>query len=182
MAKNEIAALRNSFAGLLVAQGVLTVLFGIAALFWPGLTTVIFISLFGVFVLVWGIIALVSSFLGIGRRNLWWLELIFSLLLVSLGVYLLQHPAITAEVLVLLVGFTFVVRGLVDVVSAFFSKDREVVDNKWLFVFGGVLGVVLGVVVLAYPVVSGLAFVWAVGLYAVLYGALTIALAFKVRA
>ena len=49
-------------------------------------------------------------------------------------------------------------------------------------VIGGVLGLILGVVVLVNPVVTGLVFVWALGLYAVLYGALNIALAFRVRA
>jgi len=41
---------------------------------------------------------------------------------------------------------------------------------------------ILGVVVLVHPVATGLVFVWALGLYAVLYGALNIALAFRVRA
>ena len=40
----------------------------------------------------------------------------------------------------------------------------------------------LGVVILAHPVATGLVFIWALGLYAVLYGALNIALAFRVRA
>ncbi len=183
MAKSELEVnARNSFAGLLVAQGVLTVLFGIAALFWPGLTAALFIGLFGVFALVWGLILVVSSFLGIGRKNLWWLETILAVLLVGLGVYLLRNPEVTGAVIILLVGFTLVAKGVTDIIMGLFSKDREVTDHRWIYVIGGVLGLVLGVVVLAHPVATGLVFIWALGLYAVLYGALNIALAFRIRA
>lgn len=183
MAKSELEAnVRNSFAGLLVAQGVLAILFGIAALFWPGLTAVLFIGLFGIFTLIWGLILVISSFLGIGRKNLWWLETVLAVLLVGLGVYLLRNPEVTGAVIILLVGFTLIGKGVIDIITGLFSKDREVTDNRWLFVIGGVLGLVLGVVVLAHPVATGLVFIWALGLYAVLYGALNIALAFRVRA
>lgn len=183
MAKSELEVnVRNSFAGLLVAQGVLAILFGIAALFWPGLTATLFIGLFGIFALVWGLILVINSFLGIGRKSLWWLEAILAVLLVGLGVYLLRNPEVTGAVIILLVGFTLIAKGLADIITGLFSKDREVTDDKWLFVIGGVLGLVLGVVVLVHPVATGLVFVWALGLYAVLYGALNIALAFRVRA
>lgn len=183
MAKSELeVSARNSFAGLLVAQGVLAVLFGIAALFWPGLTATVFIGLFGVFALVWGLILLISSFLGMGRKSLWWLETLLALLLVGLGVFLLRNPEVTGAVVILLVGFTLIAKGIADAITGIFSRDEDVADNKWLFVLEGILGVVLGVVVLVHPVASGLVFVWALGLYAVLYGALTVALAFRVRA
>jgi uncharacterized membrane protein HdeD (DUF308 family) len=182
MAKSEIeVTMRNNFAGLLVAQGVLAVLFGIAALFWPGLTAALFVGLFGLFALVWGLIVLVGSFLGAGRKALWWLETVFAVLLVGLGVYLLRNPEVTVAVIILLVGFTLIIKGLTDLLTGLFSKDTEVVENRWLVMVGGVLGLVLGVVVLAHPVATGLVFVWALGLYAVLYGALTVALAFRVR-
>lgn len=182
MAKSELEVnVRNSFAGLLVAQGVLAVLFGIAALFWPGLTAVLFIGLFGLFALVWGLILVISSFLGIGRKSLWWLETLLAVLLVGLGVYLLRNPEVTGAVIILLVGFTLIARGIADVITGLFSKEKEVIDNRGLVVIGGVLGLILGVVVLAHPVTTGLVFIWALGLYAVLYGALNIALAFRVR-
>ena len=46
----------------------------------------------------------------------------------------------------------------------------------------GLLGLVAGVIVLAQPVASGLAFVWIVGLYTVLQGAMVIAIALRARA
>lgn len=182
MAKNEVEIrLRNNFAGLLVSQGVLAVLFGVAALFWPGLTLATFILLFGAFTLVWGVVLLVNSLMGSSYRSLWWVETLLAVLLVGLGVFLLRNPGVVIATLLLLVGFTLIARGIVDVVSGLFSSDKHVVDNRWFVIINGVLGLILGVIVLNYPVSSGLAFIWALGLYAVLYGALTVSLAFRIH-
>ena len=182
MAKKDIGVkLKDQLTGLLVAQGVVAILFGIAAMFWPGLTAALFISLFGVFVIVGGIISLVHSLLGVGRSSLWWLELIFSVLIIGLGVYLLRNLDITLAVVILLVGFTLIVRGIVDFVTGLFSKDEDIKESRWFYAIGGLLGLVAGVVVLAHPVATGLVFVWALGLYLLLRGSLDLGLAFRLR-
>lgn len=180
--KSEVSTvIRNEISGLLVAEGVVAILFGIAALFWPGLTVVLLTSLFGIFIIVVGVIELVRSLLNIGRENLWWLQLIFAVLIIGLGVFLLRNLTLTIATLILFIGFTLIIRGLIDLVTAFFSKDSEVKDNRWFYVAGGALALVTGIVVLSHPVATGLAFVWALGLFSILQGALFVALAFRVR-
>lgn len=179
MAKKNVSELTRPLVGLVVAQGVLAILFGIAALFWPGATVTIFATLFGLFVLVWGISLLIQSLLGVGRVSLWWLELIFGVGVLALGVYLVRNPEVTLTWLILFVGFTFVIRGVVDLVQAFFSKEPAVTENKWFYVVSALLGLAAGVLVLIYPSASGLAFVWIVGLYAIIEGVVLIALANK---
>lgn len=182
MAKQSLSSLTQPLVGLVVAQGVLSILFGIAALFWPGATVKIFAALFGVFVLVWGISLLIQSLMGIGKVSLWWLELIFGVAILGLGVYLLRNPEVTLAWLILFVGFTFIVRGVVDIVQAFFSKEPAIIDNKWFYVISALLGVIAGVLILLYPATSGLAFVWVVGLYAIVQGVVFIVLANKFQA
>lgn len=181
MAAKDVNELANQMWGLVVAQGVLAILFGIAALFWPGATLVIIVILFAVFVLVWGIVNFVHSLISMGRVSTWWLELIFSLLTIGLGVYLLRNTLVSIGLFILLVGFTFVARGAVDLLKAFLSHDREVKDTRLLHVIGGLLGIVAGVIVLSQPAASGVAIVWIMGLYAVLQGALVIAVSMKLR-
>lgn len=182
MAKHELEnKARDTLAGVLVVEGVMAALFGIAALFWPGLTAAVFIKLFGVFVLVWGLVSLVHSFLGIGRSNLWWVESIFSLAALGLGIFLLRNPDVSAAVIILTVGFTLIARGVVDVLVGLFSGDADVKANRWFYLILGAFGVVAGVTVLAHPVASGLVFVWALGFYMLMSGALNIGLAFRVR-
>lgn len=179
MAKQSISSFTRPLVGLVVAQGVLAIVFGIAALFWPGVTVAIFATLFGIFVLVWGISLLIQSLMSVETVSLWWLELIFGIAVLGLGVFLVRNPDVTVRWLVLLIGFTFIIRGVVDLVQAFFSREHAVTENKWFYAISALLGVVAGIVILAYPDIGGLAFIWVVGLYAIVYGAVLLVLANK---
>lgn len=181
MAKSIVAEVTSELWGLAVAEGVLAVLFGIAALFWPGATVVLIVVLFAIFTLVWGVIELVKSLLSIGVRSTWWIELIFSLLVIGLGVYLIRNPAVSVLTLLILAGLTFIVRGAVDLIEGFFSQDPFIKETRLLRIVAGIIGVIAGIIVFRQPVASGLAFVWIIGLYAILEGVFTITVAVKVR-
>lgn len=180
MAKKDNSPLAKQLLGLAVAQGVLAILFGIVALFLPGLTVALLLLFFGIFVLVWGIVGLIVSLTRIGDNKFWWLELVFSLLAVGLAVYVLRNPVDTAAIFVVVIGLTFLVRGIIDLLQGLFDRDSD--SNERVFhVIVGVLGVVAGIIALLHPVSAGIAVVWVIGLYAVLYGSLTIAFAFKAQ-
>jgi len=181
MASKEASQLAAQLTGLVVAEGVFAILAGIAMLFWPGLTVVLLVVLFGIFVLVWGIVEFIRSLLGIGRVKLWWLELIFSVLIIGLGVFLLRNTLLSIAFVLLLIGFTFILRGIIDLLIAFFSKNEESREVRTFLAVSGIIGVIAGIIVLAQPVASGLAFVWIVGLYTILSGSVMIARALKAR-
>ncbi len=178
MAKQDNSPLAKQLLGLAVAQGVLAILFGIVALFLPGLTVALLLLFFGIFVLVWGIVGLIVSLSRIGAHKFWWLELIFSLLAVGLAVYVLRNPVDVAAFFVVVIGLTFIVRGVIDLLQGLFDGDATS-DNRVFHVIVGALGVVAGIIALLHPVSAGVAVVWVIGLYAVLYGSMVIAFAFK---
>lgn len=180
MAKNQSGPLAKQLWGLAIAQGVLAILFGILALFWPGLTVALLIVFFGVFVLVWGVVGVIVGLSSIGSNKFWWLELIFSVLAVGLAVYLLRNPVAAAAIFVLFIGLTFLVRGVVDLLEGLFDGDRTG-ESRVFSVLAGIIGVIAGIITLLYPVSAGIAVVWVIGLYAVLYGALVIAFAFRAQ-
>lgn len=180
MAKQEMSPVAKQLWGLGIAAGVVSILFGILALFWPGLTVALFILMFGVFVLVWGIIGLIVSLSSISTDKFWWLELIFSLLAIGLAVYLLRNPVEAAKIFVFFIGITFLVRGVVDILEGLFDSARKG-SRRVLAIVLGLIGITAGIITLSYPVTAGLAVVWVIGLYAVLYGSLLIAFSFKAQ-
>lgn len=180
MAKNEVTLLEKQLVGLGLTQGVLAILFGIVALFWPGLTVALLIIFFSVFILVWGIVGVITSLTSIGREKFWWLELVFSVLALGLATYMLRNPIDTAAIFVLFIGLTFLVRGVVDILQGLFDAERKS-DNRIFHVVAGIIGVIAGIVTLAHPVSAGVAVVWVIGLYGVLYGSLLIAFTFKAQ-
>jgi uncharacterized membrane protein HdeD (DUF308 family) len=58
-------------------QGVFAILFGIVAVFWPGLTLITLVHLFSAFVLIWGVVSIISSILRMNEGGTWWLKLLF---------------------------------------------------------------------------------------------------------
>ncbi|HWT40197.1 MAG TPA: DUF308 domain-containing protein, partial [Dongiaceae bacterium] len=180
MAKNELSPLAKQLWGLAIAQGVLAILFGILALFWPGLTVALLIVFFSVFLLIWGIVGIIVGLSSMGSNKFWWLELIFSVLAVGLAVYMLRNPVATATIFVFFIGITFLVRGVFDLLEGLFDGERDG-ESRTFAVLAGILGVLAGIITLLNPVSAGVAVVWVVGLYAVLYGSMLIAFAFRTQ-
>jgi len=178
MAKKELSSTAKQLRGLVIAQGVFAILFGVLALFWPQLTVSLLIAFFGVFILVWGIVGLITSISTISENKFWWLELIFSLLALGLAVYVLRNPLETAKIWIFFIGITFLVRGVVDFIEGLFDGSLTGGDRAFHIIVG-IIGVLAGVITLSNPISAGLAVVWVIGLYAVLYGSLAIAFAFR---
>src|SRR6266567_2110213 len=72
----------------LLARGIIAVLFGLAALFWPGLTLLVLIYIFGAFALVEGIITIYLSFQVRDMQTNWWMLLLEGIAGVILGILL----------------------------------------------------------------------------------------------
>jgi uncharacterized membrane protein HdeD (DUF308 family) len=179
----ENAQAAKEVSGSLLLRGVLTLLFGIAAVFWPGITIVTLLYLFSAFVLVNGIFDLIF---GIGRLfkssesfTTKLLPLLLGILQVGVGVYLLRHPQVGFATFILLIGFTFVVRGVFELISGLFENAPG--SYKAFMIIGGLLSTIVGVVVLFQPVAGGVAFVWVLGVYALISGPMLIALAHELK-
>ena len=164
----------------LLVRGIVTVLFGVAAVFWPQETLVILVYLFSAYILVMGVFELIMGVADAGRGGLWWLSLILGVLSVGVGVYLLRHPLASFATIILILGFTFVVRGVIDVVQGLFGSGKAS-GSRFLTVLVGALSFILGIIVLNQPVSSGVAFVWVIGIYALIAGPVLIALSLSER-
>lgn len=166
--------------GLSVAEGIVAILFGIAAVFWPGLTIVTLLYLFAAFVLVSGIVNLITGvFRGGHGAGSWFLKVLLAVLQIGIGVYLLRHPHVSFAAFILLIGFALIIRGVFDVVAAFI--DDISAGARAMFVIAGVLAAIVGIIILFQPVSGGVAFVWVLGLYALITGPIIVATALEAR-
>jgi uncharacterized membrane protein HdeD (DUF308 family) len=166
--------------GTLLLRGVLAVLFGIAAVFWPALTLVTLVYLFSAYVLVTGVVNLVQAVLSMNVRSTWFLTLLVGLVELGVGVYLLRHTDVSFATLILLIGFSLIIRGVLEVVAAFMDLGVWA-TTRTLLTIGGLASVLAGVVVLMQPVAGGVAFVWVLGVYALVVGAMMVAVALDAR-
>ena len=164
---------------LALMESILAIFFGIAAIFWPSLTLITLDYLFSAFVLVWGIIEIVNALMSIGRRDTWWLTMIFGLVGLVIGVYLVRNPGVAFATFILLVGATLIVRGLFDIIGTFL--DRRSATHRILLLIIGIVAVIAGIIVVMQPAAGGVAFVWIIGLYALIFGVVNLAVALEAR-
>jgi uncharacterized membrane protein HdeD (DUF308 family) len=163
----------------LTLRGVLAILFGLAALFWPGLTLVTFVYIFSAFILVSGIMSMVMAIVDIDKDKYWFLSLLIGFLELGIGVYLIRHINVGLATFILLVGIVLVVRGVVEFIMAIAGGESS--NNRVLMAIVGIVTALAGLIVLREPVSGGIAFVWVVGLYALITGPILIALAHSAR-
>jgi len=164
---------------LLALRGLAAVLFGILALIWPGITLLTLIFLFGGYALVSGVLAFIAAARapkGYPRFGSLVFEGILSILA---GLIAFFMPGITALALVILIAAWAIVTGIVEIVAA--VRLRKVISNEWLLILAGIVSLGLGVLLVFAPAAGALAMVWWIGAFAIAFGALFIALAFRMR-
>lgn len=168
--------------GAIVFRGFIAILFGIAAVFWPGITLVTLVYLFSAYVIVTGLMNMIVGLTNWGGGGTFWSRILLTALGVlelGVGVYLLRHPLVSFGTLILLISLVLIVRALFEIFAGIFSDAAG--SYKTILVISGILTGLAGVVLLFQPAEAGVAFVWILGLYALITGPMLIALGFEAK-
>ena len=163
----------------LALRGLVAILFGLAALFWPGLILTVLIVLFGAYALVDGIFAVIAAFRSSGRGMRRTLLLIEGAIGILFGILALFWPGLTALALIYIIAWWAILSGIARITMAIMLR-REI-ENEWSIAFSGVLSVILGIVLILLPGAGLLAYTWLIGLLALALGIALIYYAFRVR-
>lgn len=159
----------------MIMRGVAGILFGIAAIFWPGLTIVTLVYLFSIYMLISGVVGIVDGIRALTNKGSWLWKMLIGFAELGVGVYLVRHPGVSFATLILVIGLILVARGVIEVVLVMLENNVSATE-KTLMVISGGLSVVVGIAILLQPASGGVAFVWILGLYALLTGPMWIAL------
>lgn len=161
-------------------RGVAAILFGILAFAQPGITLGALILLFGAYAFIDGVTLLISLARGDrGARRHAWSVGIMGVLGIAFSIVTLVAPGITALTLLYLVAFWAITMGVFQVIAAI--ELRKVVDNELWMALGGVVSVVFGAFLVASPGDGLLSLVWILGFWAVVFGASSLSLAYRLH-
>src|SRR5262249_6350358 len=108
----------------------------------------------------------------------WWL-LIEGLVSVAAGLVAFFMPRLTALTLVYVIAAWAIITGVLEIAAAI--RLRKTISNEWWLVLSGVLSIVFGGVITAFPGAGALALVFWIGAYALVFGAMWLALALRLR-
>jgi uncharacterized membrane protein HdeD (DUF308 family) len=163
-----------------VLFGVLAVILGVVMLMWPGPSIVVAAVLFGVYLVVSGIALVILAFSlpasGVSR----FLNFISGVASVILGILAFRHFGQGYAVLLLAIwiGIGFIFRGVAAVGSA--VSEPKFPGRGWA-IFFGLISIIAGVVVLAYPFDSIVTLALVVGIWLIILGVMEVISGFGMR-
>lgn len=137
-------------AMLFVLQGILLVAAGILALIFPLFSTLA-VALFLGWILIFAGIAEGLTLIGGSKAPHFWLQLISAALSVLVGLLIVRNPALGIGALVLLMIVYFLIGGLAKIV---FSLSIRPLENWFWVLLSGIVGVLIGVWLVANPAMS----------------------------
>jgi uncharacterized membrane protein HdeD (DUF308 family) len=165
---------------VLALRGAFGILFGALALMWPQLTLLTLVALFAAYALLNGITAIAGSIRNRKKDDDWWVMLLLGIVSAGAGIVALVNPAVTALVLVLVIGANALVTGVLDIVAAI--RLRKSIGGEWSLALSGLASIAFGAIVFLAPGAGALAMAWLISLYAFVTGALLLVVAFRARA
>jgi uncharacterized membrane protein HdeD (DUF308 family) len=153
----------------LLLTGVLTAVLGLLMLFWPGPSIVVAAVIFGLYLLVSGVASIIfglSLHVSVAHRVLLFIAGAVSIIL---GVLAFRHfgEGYAALLMALWIGIGFIFHG---VATGFTAVSHIGLPGRgWNIVFG-VISVVAGVVVIAWPIGSLLTLAYVAGFWLIVIG------------
>lgn len=160
---------------VLLIRGILLIIVGLLAFASP-ITWVIFV---GIGMLFDGVSMLFAGFTDEPGGQSRWPLLIVGILGLLAGLIVLWNPALGGITLTYVIAAWAVVIGVLEIISAI--RLREEIDNEWWLILTGILAVIFGILVFSNVLAGILTIAWVFGIFAIVYGILSIVLAFRVR-
>ncbi len=162
-----------------VIRGLAAILFGIIAVARPGAGLLALVAIWAIYAIVDGIFNLVAAVHGAREGRRWGWLLFEGVISILAGVVTFAWPGITALVLVMLIAVWAVITGIAEIAAAI--SLRHVIEREWLLAASGILSMLFGVLLFIFPGAGALSLVFIIGIYAILFGVMLVALGFKLE-
>ena len=159
---------------VLVLRGVIALLFGITALIHPPVTFLFLAIFIAAYLVLDGLFALFAGIRAAESHRRWWPFLLEGVADLVAGAVVYMRP----DVLIALLAAWAIITGLMLLAPAFALPSGA---GRWFLALNVAISIVLGFVIALHPGAGVVFIVWSVAFYALSFGAVTIALGFRVR-
>jgi uncharacterized membrane protein HdeD (DUF308 family) len=162
---------RRRFALATALRGLVMLLAGVYAIFWPLEALAVLLLFGGILLLVDGALGLWSLTFGGGKSGNYWFDVVANAVSLVLGIVILISPLLatifTVTVISILIGLAAIVVGVMEIVVV--VRERESYARIWPVVLSGVSYVLLGLIFLIFPLLSASVGVIVGGIFLVVF-------------
>ncbi len=159
---------------LILLVGVLSMAAGVIVLFKPGNSLPTLAVIIGIFLLVDGILELISSFMRNTQNR--GLVATFGVLTAIVGVLLIRHPVGGVAAVALLIGIWLIAIGVIRFVTAF-----DEYEHRGWHALAGIVELIAGIVIVANPHIGFATLAILVGVGFILNGIVMVVLGWGIR-
>lgn len=162
--------------GLVLTLGLVSIAVGVIALIWPGKTIVVLAFLLAIWLIVTGVFSIIRGFapgLSGGMRAL---IIITGVLSIILGLLAFRGIFQAVEILAIFVAIAFLFQGF----AALFTSAERTEGRGWN-IFGGIVMLIGGIVILVWPAISLVTLAWVAGIWLIVGGLFEVVAAFRLR-
>jgi uncharacterized membrane protein HdeD (DUF308 family) len=163
----------------LVLRGVAAILMAIVTFLSPGITLLALVLLFGAYALIDGILNIAGAWRAAEANEKWVAFLIEGIAGIIAAAATIFWPAITVVALVYIIAAWSLITGMLEIAAAI--RLRKYITGEWLLALMGVISILFGVALMAFPITGALALTIWIGVYALLIGGLLIGLGIRLR-
>jgi uncharacterized membrane protein HdeD (DUF308 family) len=166
--------------GMFLAEGIVLLILGLAAIVLPPIATFAVEILIGWLLLISGIVGLITTFRMRHAPGFWW-ALVSAILGIAAGVVLLRYPLSGMLSLTLILTVFFVIEGVASILYALEHKRELTGRWGWMLVSGIVDLILASIIFLGLPGTAAWAIGLLVGINMVFGGSALIAMALGAR-
>jgi uncharacterized membrane protein HdeD (DUF308 family) len=177
--EKQMAAVLARRWWLLLLRGLVAIAFGVLITLQPAITLKVLVLLFGIYVLVDGILGVWLAISGRGWLERGWVLLLWGLVGIGVGILTFLRPNITALALLFYIAIWAVAAGVLEIAAAI--RLRKEMKGEWILILGGLATVAFGVLLMAWPTEGALAVLWLIATYGISFGVLLVILAIRAR-
>lgn len=163
---------------IVLFEGIVALIFGLLLVFSPTMALLILLQFVGIYWLISGLFAIVEIFAAHRAASRGWL-LFYGIVGILAGLAALRLPLVsmilTPTVLVVFLGIAGIVMGVVGLIQGFTGR------GGWTIVLA-VLDILIGVFLLARPLITAPALPLLIGIFAIIAGISLIIAAFRIHA
>ncbi|MBV9735027.1 MAG: HdeD family acid-resistance protein [Acidisphaera sp.] len=167
---------RNWWA--IALRGAIAILFGVIAFATPLAALGSLVLLYAAYMLLDGVFAIVAGLRAAAHHERWGLLVLEGIFDLAAAAVAFLLPGITLLVFIYILAIWAVVSGAAMTVAGF---RLHLAHGRWLLVVSGLVSLVWGLLLICTPFIGAIVLTWWLGAYAVVFGAMLLGLAFRLR-
>jgi len=158
--------------------GIALLVFGLIALVLPGMTAATLVIVIGAFLIAAGIFLMLGGVMGKEMKGAKWIVVLEGLLALIVGILFVVLPGMSLVAIIYLFAAWLLIMGVLELVGGFIVPVNVPMmmgkHSKVLLILLGVLSIVVAFLLFVYPIDGIVALAWVIGIYAIIYGIINI--------